>query len=750
MRKNYLLFILIFITSFGFSQAPSSITWNGYEISYIAETSFDTGLDGKDVNSKLQITNISNTSPLPLYFQLYIEGLSSEDPIRDTHGDGGFAVFPNGGGLLIEQGQTAYTQSWLSGIYEGRFGNIPPIVGETKSYNFHFLFSESSDALNAAGFPKNETTVADLPVVLEFTNHENTVDVSNGDLSITVEVTTDDTFPFRVEVVTELRGFIGTDLFNTIRVQNGDGGTTPYIFKANVANRDDWVVRIDKPGKKTEIINVDPNDPNISITLTPSMQGISPYDFTLLKSINTATGFWRGAVSESEGTFLAVPGQENWSSSGPSKADSKIYKYSFDGTLIWDFDFEWEAWGGDMSEDGKIVIVASNRPESSGTYNPSGDEYMLVIDGETGNVMANIPGLETKSLKISRDAKYVAIGSQHGTFHIYDIVNHLMHMNVGGSNIHGQVREMLWSSDNTSLYVSTGDGYLRKYSLNLSETVSSTNTWTAYAGGWAFINGLNLSEDFNYITVGSKDKGQTVISTTDGTVLWAKHTGNFDSKISKDGRRLVTFGGKIFDLLTGEFTGFLNRTATAHFFNTSDFILAADRVTINGDNIQNGVTVHSLEGIQLNNTLGKDRFYDTNDLSYTGGEQVQWSYLSDDDSRLIVLSRDMNTLNEVGISIYSIANNGEGPLSVEDKPTFSDMIMLYPNPANERLNFLLSNSFIDDITSIQILDISGRIVKNIESILPHLSVDINDLDTGIYLVKVQTLNGKYSTKLVKR
>jgi len=349
----------------------------------------------------------------------------------------------------------------LSGIYESRFGNTPPIVNETKAYNFHFLFSESSDALNASGFPKDGSLVADLPITLEFTNHENNIDVSNGDLTIEIEVTTDDTSPFYIEVATELKGF-HDDLFNTIRIQNGNGGSTPYLFRAKVKNRNDWLVKIAKIGKKTEIISIDPNSPNVNVTLSPSTQGLSPYDFTLIKSVNTSTGFWRGAVSESEGTFLAIPGQENWNGTSNPKTASKIYKYSFDGTLIWDFNFEWEAWGGDMSEDGSVVVVASNRPESNGTYNPSGGDYMLIIDGVTGNLISNISGLETKSLKISHDGKYVAIGLQQGNFHIYDLVNQQLHMNVGGSNICGQVREILWSSDNSSIYMSTGDGYLRK------------------------------------------------------------------------------------------------------------------------------------------------------------------------------------------------------------------------------------------------------------------------------------------------
>jgi len=748
MKKNYLLLFVLYFVAHGLSQAQPVITWNGYKISYIGRTSFYKGLDTKDVNAKLQILNVSNPSPVPIYFQIYIEGLTAENHARDNHGDGGFAVFPNGGALLIKQGEKAFTQNWLSGVYETRFGNIPPATGKTNVYKFHFLYSESGDALNATGFPKDNALVGDLPVTLEFTNTENTIDTQNGNLKINIEVTTDNLHPFYVGLGTELSGF-QNDMFNTLRVQDGNSNK-PFKFQANVKSRNDWLVKISQAGKNTEIISVDTTNPNISLTLKPSTHGLSPYDFTLLKSVKTPTGFWRGAVSESEGTFIAIPGQENWRETANPKTASKIFKYTFDGNLLWDFDLEWEAWGGDMSEDGKVVAVASNNPEGSGTYNPSGGQYLLVIDGKTGNLMDNIPGIETKSLKVSHDGKFIAIGLQWGNFHIYDVANKHLFINVGGKDYYGQIREMLWNNNNSALYVSSGDGYLRKYSLNLKDPVNATETWAGYVGGWAFVNGLNLSTDFNYIAVGSKDKGQTVLNTKDGHVLWSKHTGNFDSKISNDGSKVVTFGGKVFDLLNGNLTGFLGRLATTHFFHNSHFILSVDRVRIEREQVQNGITVHSPEGDLLNNKNGENRFYDPNDLQYSGGEQVQWSYLSADDSRLIVLSRDMDTSGEVGISVFSVVDNGSSPQGIENTPIFSDFVRFYPNPAGETLNFLISNTHLNDIRSIRILDMNGREIKNIYAFSPRMSMDINDLTAGIYFVNVQTSTGNYSTKLIKR
>ncbi len=746
MKKIYFSLSLLFLSIFGFSNNLAPVVWNGYEISYVGRTKFNTCLDTKDVNSKLRIVNLNNLNPVPIFFQLYIEGLNAENPQRDNHGDGGFAVFPNGGGLLINQGDTAYVQSWLSGVYENRFHNTPPALEQTKAYNFHFLFSESSDALNAAGFPKDASTVADVPVKLNFTHSEN-LDVTNGDLHVNIEVNTDNNSPFYVEIATELGGF-KSNMFNTIKTRDGDDGTMPYVFKANVENRNDWVVKIGQPQKETQIISVDPDDPNIKVTLKPDMHGISPYHFKLISSINTPTGFWRGAVSESERTFLAVPGQENWNENSSPKTASKIYKYTFGGTKLWDFDFGWEAWGGDMSQDGKVVVVASNNPQENGKFNPSGGDYILVIDGLNGNLLRNIPGIETKSLKISHDDLFVAIGSQQGFLNFYNLSSGQLFRDVCGTNYYGQVREILWGKDDASVYVSTGDGYLRKYMLNFGDKIGAMLAWEAYVGGWAFVNGLNLNEDFNVVTTGTKDKSQTVINTIDGTVLWTKHTGHFDSKISTDGKRLVTFGGKVFQIATGQFTGYLSRLATTHFFHAKDYILAVDRANI-GQQVQNGITVHSMTGDLLSNSLGEERFYDPNDTGYSGGEQVQWSYLSDNDSCLIVLSRDMDNAFEVGISIYEITDNEDNTLSVKEAVKISDFVQIYPNPVRHQLNLSFSNGNKKSILSVRIVDMNGKIIKNIKNYSAHQTVNVKDLKSGAYALSIETLEGKFSSMFLK-
>jgi hypothetical protein len=54
------------------------------------------------------------------------------------------------------------------------------------------------------------------------------------------------------------------------------------------------------------------------------------------------------------------------------------------------------------------------------------------------------------------------------------------------------------------------------------------------------------------------------------------------------------------------------------------------------------------------------------------------------------------------------------------------------------------------MSAIQITDINGRIVKNMNlSGVSNTSVDVSDLKSGMYFVSVQTDNGAGTTKFVK-
>jgi WD40 repeat protein len=652
MKSIIKLSYLALLVLFAYSSSAQEVIWNGYRISYVGKTTISKAMDGNS-NTKIRVENISNTAAAPIYFDLYIEGLIAPSAQRNLHGEFGWAKFPNGGALQIPRGQVSFAQSWTQGVYENVMGNQPPASNTSKTYKFHFLFSESESALQGP-YPKNPATVLDLPVSITFTNDDAVNLYNSGNKPVRLSVNAKSAGDFEMQLFTESGGFKQNNIFTPTLVQRGNGSTTPYIFNFALESRSDWVVKIKKPGKKSEYFFLDVNQSNITINLAEEALA-GNYAVSLIKSIKTPTGFWRGAVSEQTRSFVCIPGQENWATTSSAKSASKLYKIDFDGNVQWTRNIGWEAWGGDMSANGKFVAVASNGATVRTELNRNqGGDFIAILNGADGSVYDVIlEGIASRNVKFSSDGRFLAIGDQSGRFHIYDLANKSLILRSAGSAVAGQNRELQWLDADSSIAISTGDGSVYRYAL-ASDKKSASLVWKAYTGGWGFINGFSVSKSGLYLGLGTKSKDQTIIEAATGRVLWSKFTGNFDVAFTPDANRIATFGGYIYRTLDGVFLGTTGRAGVSFFSPDGNYLMQADRVEFtNRGESDNALTIMNNIGDRIADIGGKSNHFDSSDLTKTGGEQSQWAYWSEDGKRIIVLSRDMDLPEEVGISIYS-------------------------------------------------------------------------------------------------
>jgi hypothetical protein len=652
MKSIIKLSYLALLVLFAYSSSAQEVIWNGYRISYVGKTTISKAMDGNS-NTKIRVENISNTAAAPIYFDLYIEGLIAPSAQRNLHGEFGWAKFPNGGALQIPRGQVSFAQSWTQGVYENVMGNQPPASNTSKTYKFHFLFSESESALQGP-YPKNPATVLDLPVSITFTNDDAVNLYNSGNKPVRLSVNAKSAGDFEMQLFTESGGFKQSNIFTPTLVQRGNGSTAPYIFNFALESRSDWVVKIKKPGKKSEYFFLDVNQSNITINLAEEALA-GNYAVSLIKSIKTPTGFWRGAVSEQTRSFVCIPGQENWATTSSAKSASKLYKIDFDGNVQWTRNIGWEAWGGDMSANGKFVAVASNGATVRTELNRNqGGDFIAILNGADGSVYDVIlEGIASRNVKFSSDGRFLAIGDQSGRFHIYDLANKSLILRSAGSAVAGQNRELQWLDADSSIAISTGDGSVYRYAL-ASDKKSASLVWKAYTGGWGFINGFSVSKSGLYLGLGTKSKDQTIIEAATGRVLWSKFTGNFDVAFTPDANRIATFGGYIYRTLDGVFLGTTGRAGVSFFSPDGNYLMQADRVEFtNRGESDNALTIMNNIGDRIADIGGKSNHFDSSDLTKTGGEQSQWAYWSEDGKRIIVLSRDMDLPEEVGISIYS-------------------------------------------------------------------------------------------------
>ncbi len=99
-----------------------------------------------------------------------------------------------------------------------------------------------------------------------------------------------------------------------------------------------------------------------------------------------------------------------------------------------------------------------------------------------------------------------------------------------------------------------------------------------------------------------------------------------------------------------------------------------------------------------------------------------------------------------GIPDFNRALNSNNITSIKNSP-----FKLYPNPVNEIL-WLGNTMNYDELVEISIFDVSGKLVLSQQNIvqLPIRIKQINQLSSGLYLVRIQTLKNTYTGKIFKK
>lgn len=86
--------------------------------------------------------------------------------------------------------------------------------------------------------------------------------------------------------------------------------------------------------------------------------------------------------------------------------------------------------------------------------------------------------------------------------------------------------------------------------------------------------------------------------------------------------------------------------------------------------------------------------------------------------------------------------------SLSTSDFFASNFAVYPNPSNGLVNLASKNNMA--INAIQITDLNGRVVRNINTNgVSETQINISDLTTGLYFLNVQTDSGSGTTKIVK-
>lgn len=79
---------------------------------------------------------------------------------------------------------------------------------------------------------------------------------------------------------------------------------------------------------------------------------------------------------------------------------------------------------------------------------------------------------------------------------------------------------------------------------------------------------------------------------------------------------------------------------------------------------------------------------------------------------------------------------------------FANHFSMFPNPAKNVLNLSVKNGLA--INEINVIDLNGRIVKNVKSgFETDMQINVSDLTSGLYLIDIKTAEGTATSKFIK-
>jgi hypothetical protein len=443
--------------------------WFNLHIVYSAKAEYVYPFDGRNPKIAAALLNHYPVTSAEVVSTLSVNG--------QPQGTGGFATFPSGGSLVIDPDGYGLATVYTAGVYDGTAG-APPAVGQSKDVAFRWRFALAPGAAEPPrlGIPQppnpldpNTDPPGEVNATVKFTNLGDNPALTgpmamSGSLRVPVTAGSPAPANLLVEVATAFTGW-----FRVPVSAMPDSGGTGVTFAQSLPERGDWLVRFSADGCATRVVPLgSPFDPRASLALTLTASPVPALDYRRIAAVATPTGFWRGAVSESEGTFVAFPGQETWKAAA-NDADSRslrsaarLVKYKFDGTKVWEHTPGWEVWGGDMTPEGRYVAYALN-PTVLPFYTPT-ENKLVLLDGTTGAVIwtKSAPrtdaavGRKLESLEVvfSADGQWIAVGSvSSGQVTLVDRVTGNFAWSVpSAAPSFGQVRKLRFSADSRFLF----------------------------------------------------------------------------------------------------------------------------------------------------------------------------------------------------------------------------------------------------------------------------------------------------------
>ncbi|WP_179352049.1 VPS10 domain-containing protein [Winogradskyella vidalii] len=340
-------------------------------------------------------------------------------------------------------------------------------------------------------------------------------------------------------------------------------------------------------------------------------------------------------------------------------------------------------------------IFTSNRALNTSYINVSSDH------GATSQVVASSMFfliLEDVSTSVANpNISWMSTGLEVHKVDVTDMAN-IIDISVDVPELGEVISAVQVDSDNAStVFISQGTNFYKSTDDGATWTLSNTGLEDLEVGDHLILD----------IEQNPLDSNQFILSTTDGIYL-SENKGDSWSSISSEFTENVAFSTINENTIVG----------VTHYSGGYNFPLpvAKAKIIISTDL---GETWSEISPEMLNYPF-------TETSAFTFSDEGVSVYLGVQDLGLVTYDIDLMTLSVTSPEILS--NN---PIS------------LYPNPTTTNFS-IRSNS---TVTAVAIYNMAGQEVKKVNN--PNSNIDVSDLVTGVYLVKLKTSKGTVTKRLLK-
>jgi hypothetical protein len=186
---------------------------------------------------------------------------------------------------------------------------------------------------------------------------------------------------------------------------------------------------------------------------------------------------------------------------------------------------------------------------------------------------------------------------------------------------------------------------------------------------------------------------------------------------------------------------------------TTYSVIGVNQFGCQGNAVQT-ITVNNLPNIQAGVTNPQLCVGETVTLSATGGVSYVWNSNSNsiNGSNVSVSPNNSISYTVTGTDANGCKNNSSINLSVSactglgEITTTASGVKVWPNPTKGEFNVEFLN---DDAKTIEVLDLTGRLIQSNIVSNKKMNVNLNNLSNGVYYIKIQTQASLEVVKVVK-